>query len=143
VIKLKNILAEQGVSKSTKPSTSKKPVSTTPITVNLYSDSANTKRFDTGKISNWPGDKLKNGKEYEFIVKTNNHGDVILRWSGQLPMRFKHVDAMNGIEKGTYYNKNLTKNLLQKYSKPNYNPNATFAQSSEPTDNTDAMNNFA
>ncbi|CAB4155031.1 hypothetical protein UFOVP1307_63 [uncultured Caudovirales phage] len=134
MIKLKNILTELT------PITGE---GNTPITVNLYSDPANTKKFDTGVITNWKNLKLLgNGRHIDLSIRTNQHGDIILRWFTDRPMELTGV-GVQGWSVRNYYNKNLTNKLREKYIKPIYNPNATFAQSSAPTTDTDIENNFA
>ena len=135
MIKLKNILTELT------PITGE---GNTPITVNLYSDPANTKKFDTGVITNWRNLKLLAKSEslsshLELNIKTNQHGNLRLRWFPEMP------EVLTGLVKpiAKFYNKNLTNKLREKYIKPIYNPNATFAQSSAPTTDTDIENNFA
>ena len=134
MIKLKNILTELT------PITGE---GNTPITVNLYSDPANTKKFDTGVITNWKNLKLLgNGRHIDLSIRTNQHGDLILRWFTDRPMELTDL-GLPGRSQAKYYNKNLTNKLREKYIKPIYNPNATFAQSSAPTTDTDIENNFA
>ena len=134
MIKLKNILTELT------PITGE---GNTPITVNLYSDPANTKKFDTGVITNWKNLKLLgNGRHIDLSIRTNQHGDLILRWFTDRPMELTDL-GLPGRSQTKYYNKNLTNKLREKYIKPIYNPNATFAQSSAPTTDTDIENNFA
>ena len=140
MIKLKNILSEQTSSAVGAVSSKSTKSGHAPITVNLYSDPANTKKYDTGVITNWQNLKLiGNGKFLELNVKTNQHGDLVLRWFLERP--FVLTDL--GFPQAKFYNKNLTNKLREKYIKPIYNPNATFAQTSAPTTDTDIENNFA
>jgi len=140
MIKLKNILSEQTSSAVGAVSGKSTKSGHAPITVNLYSDPANTKKYDTGVITNWQNLKLReNGKFLELNVKTNQHGDLVLIWFLERPF----VLTDSGFPQAKFYNKNLTNKLREKYIKPIYNPNATFAQTSAPTTDTDIENNFA
>ncbi len=144
MIKLKNILSEQTSSAVGAVSSKSTKSGQDLITVNLYSDPANTKKYDTGVITNWRTLKLLAKSEYlsshlDLNIKTNQHGNLRLRWFPQSP------EVLTGLVKpvAKFYNKNLTNKLREKYIKPIYNPNATFAQTSAPTTDTDIENNFA
>lgn len=122
----------------------KSNVTKKPTTINLYKDPADHISFDTGVIR-YPKEldtllKTAKGTYVEFMVATNNHGDIILRWFTKYPDALREYAASAEQATGnTYYNKNVCAYLKRQHIRPKYNPNATFAQNTETPGQPDTM----
>ena len=134
MIRLKQILTEQSVSSKPKTTTTaNSPTTKKPTTINLYKDPADHISFDTGVIR-YPKEldtllKTAKGTYVEFMVATNNHGDIILRWFTKYPDELREYAATAEQATGNiYFNKNVCAYLKRRHIRPKYNPNATFAQ---------------
>jgi hypothetical protein len=106
---------------------------TKPTTINLFKDPADHISFDTGIIK-YPKElskliKSPKGDYVEFMVATNNSGDVILRWFPKDPDTLHRYGITDDRPTGQLlFNKNICKDLKKRHIKPRYNSNATYAQ---------------
>ena len=115
-----------------------------PTTINLYKDPEDQISFDTGVIRHPKElDKLYpiGGRDsyVEFMVATNNNGEIILRWFTKYPDELREyavtsnrpsgmLGGLQGATGSKYFNKNVCAYLKRQHIPPTYNPNATYGQ---------------
>jgi hypothetical protein len=116
-----------------------------PTTINLYKNLGDGIKFDTGTIK-YPKELYKliknpKGDYVEFLVATNNTGDIILRWFPKSPTMLHAVGVTDGRPTGLIlYNKNICKHLQEIHKPPSrHNPNATYAQNTGQPGQSDTM----